>query len=201
MNQRLDIVLDTSYLPKAHTGHLVGSREVVDAFKNIYRLNPFKNILQFGFNTGWSTAILLTLFEDVEITSIEIMKNQAAINGVRIIEDRFPNRHKIIWGDSMDVALSFYQNKLPKQKFDCAFIDGGHYPNVVDSDIKLSKWSGIKNFIFDDGKHPNIEPAIKQHNDLEFQNNFTYHAIRWINNRGYVKKKYRINTIDHYLIK
>ena len=33
-------------------GHLVPSEEVINAFKDINKTFPMKNVLEFGFNTG-----------------------------------------------------------------------------------------------------------------------------------------------------
>lgn len=195
-----NIVLDLSYMPKGHTGHLVGSQETVDALVDIHKKRPFRHILEFGFNSGWSSALFMTLFPDVKITSIEIVKEAGPMQGVEILKDRFNNRHEIIWGDSVAVAKKFYKGEIPKQEFDCAFIDGGHWPHIVESDINLSKWFGIKNFIFDDGQHENIKPAIQQHKDLILQSSSSYRIIRWKNNTGYRYKNNRTSTIDHYLV-
>lgn len=197
MVKDFNIVLDLSYMPKGHTGHLVGSQEIIDALKKIYDHLKFKNILQFGFNTGWSTALFLELFDGVTMTSIEIAETDDAVRGVNIIEERFPGRHHIHWGDSKDVASRFYKGEIAKQDFDCAFIDGGHFPDIVKSDIDLSSWLGIKNFIFDDGQHPNIAPAITDDKSLVLQRSFDYDVLKW-KNRGYVWKN-RTATLDHYL--
>jgi hypothetical protein len=201
MVNEFNIVLDLSYMPKGHTGHLVGSQETIDALTNIHERKPFKHVLEFGFNTGWSSALFLTLFPDVKMTSIEIIKETDSINGANILKETFPNRHQIIWGDSLDVAQQFYKNEIQKEEFDCAFIDGGHWPHIVESDIKLSKWLGIKNFIFDDGRHPNIKPAIQKDKDLVFQSSSSYRIVRWKNKVGYRWKANRTSNIDHYLIK
>ena len=45
--------------PEGHVGHLFPSEEVFNAFKDINKTFPMKNVLEFGFNTGWSTFIIL----------------------------------------------------------------------------------------------------------------------------------------------
>ena len=187
---RIDLKLDLSHLPEGHTGHLMPTEEVVNAFLDISKKSKIKNILEFGFNTGWSSYIMLELFKKAKITSIEIYKFSEALKGVSIIKNTFQSRFEIIWEDSQILYKKILENiiRLPFNNYDTAFIDGGHYPEIVDNDIKLSKLVGIKNFIFDDGECPNILPAIHKHNDLKLINKYPYFPLRKINNRYFLKK-------------
>ena len=187
---RIDLKLDLSHLPEGHTGHLMPTEEVVNTFLDISKKSKIKNILEFGFNTGWSSYIMLELFKKAKITSIEIYKFSEALKGVSIIKNTFQSRFEIIWEDSQILYKKILENiiRLPFNNYDTAFIDGGHYPEIVDNDIKLSKLVGIKNFIFDDGECPNILPAIYKHNDLKLINKYPYFPLRKINNRYVLKK-------------
>ena len=187
---RIDLKLDLSHLPEGHTGHLMPTEEVVNTFLDISKKSKIKNILEFGFNTGWSSYIMLELFKKAKITSIEIYKFSEALKGVSIIKNTFQSRFEIIWEDSQILYKKILENiiRLPFNNYDTAFIDGGHYPEIVDNDIKLSKLVGIKNFIFDDGECPNILPAIYKHNDLKLINKYPYFPLRKINNRYFLKK-------------
>ena len=71
---RINLKLDLSHLPEGHTGHLMPTEEVVNTFLDISKKSKIKNILEFGFNTGWSSYIMLELFKKAKITSIEIYK-------------------------------------------------------------------------------------------------------------------------------
>ena len=155
---KINLKLDLSHLPEGHTGHLMPTEEVVNTFLDISKKSKIKNILEFGFNTGWSSYIMLELFKKAKITSIEIYKFSEALKGVSIIKNTFQSRFEIIWEDSQILYKKILENiiRLPFNNYDTAFIDGGHYPEIVDNDIKLSKLVGIKNFIFDDGECPNI---------------------------------------------
>ena len=75
------------------------------------------------------------------------------------MKEIFPDRTNIIWGDSGEVYKKVVSNEiiLPNNKYDTAFIDGGHFPEIVEKDIELCKFLG-KKFIFDDGDCPNIIP-------------------------------------------
>ena len=187
---RINLKLDLSHLPEGHTGHLMPTEEVVNTFLDISKKSKIKNILEFGFNTGWSSYIMLELFKKANITSIEIYKFSEALKGVSIIKNTFQSRFEIIWEDSQILYKKILENiiRLPFNNYDTAFIDGGHYPEIVDNDIKLSKLVGIKNFIFDDGECPNILPAIYKHNDLKLINKYPYFPLRKINNRYFLKK-------------
>ena len=187
---RIDLKLDLSHLPEGHTGHLMPTEEVINTFLDISKKSKIKNILEFGFNTGWSSYIMLELFKKAKITSIEIYKFSEALKGVSIIKNTFQSRFEIIWEDSQILYKKILENiiRLPFNNYDTAFIDGGHYPEIVDNDIKLSKLVGIKNFIFDDGECPNILPAIYKHNDLKLINKYPYFPLRKINNRYFLKK-------------
>ena len=187
---KINLKLDLSHLPEGHTGHLMPTEEVVNTFLDISKKSKIKNILEFGFNTGWSSYIMLDLFKKAKITSIEIYKFSEALKGVSIIKNTFQSRFEIIWEDSQILYKKILENiiRLPFNNYDTAFIDGGHYPEIVDNDIKLSKLVGIKNFIFDDGECPNILPAIYKHNDLKLINKYPYFPLRKINNRYVLKK-------------
>jgi hypothetical protein len=180
------ITLDLTYMPKGHTGHLVGSAAVVECIKKINNISPIKNVLQFGFNTGWSSALFFEL-TDTKITSIELIKEANPLLGCEILDKKFPNRHKIIWGDSQEVSKKIIKNEVSVDHFDFAFIDGGHFPEIVQNDIELCVHLGIKNFIFDDPYHANIEPALSKF-DFELVHETQYQPIRHKPNRGYYIK-------------
>ena len=175
------IIHDLTYMPKGHTGHLCPTKDVVDAWQEFYRILPFTNMLEFGFNTGWSSALFLTMFPDVKITSIEIMNINSAQRGAEILEKKFPGRHHIVWGDSQIISKEVIEGskKLPTEKYDFAFIDGGHSAPVVKKDIELSLHLGVKNFVFDDTQLPDIKLLIKEFKNLKLVTEKIYTATKW----------------------
>ena len=191
----MQITHELNYMPTGWTGHLVGSAETVSALEQIYRARPFHSVLEFGFNSGWSSALFLTLFPRCSITSIEILKNESAKQGVKVLSERFPGRHSIVWTDSTKLSTG----DLAGVCYDTAFIDGGHNPETVSADIELSRLLGIRNFIFDDGNHPNVIPGIAQHSDLVQVSKNPYAIIRY-KDTGY-REKGRQSSLDHYIIK
>ncbi len=175
------IIHDLTYMPPGHTGHLCPTDRVVSAWKEFHVLFPFTNVLEFGFNTGWSSALLLTMFSNVKITSIEIIEIERSRKGSDILQQKFPGRHDIVWGDSQKVADEVIQGRrtLPGTTYDLAFIDGGHWPEIVQKDIELSLHVGIKNFVFDDGNNPNIKPGIEKFTQLKLITKKTYLDTRY----------------------
>lgn len=195
----MQLLFDIEYMPESHTGHLSPTQDVVNAFNKIYNHKPFTNVLEFGFNTGWSSAMFLTMFPTVNVTSIEILQIETAKQGVQTLTEKFPGRFDIVWGDSKQISHDVIQGNMTlPRSYDTAFIDGGHYPDIVDADINLCKHLGIKNFIFDDANAPNIQPALQKHN-LRLIEDHLYKI--WIKRNGKFKsranKGWRIG-IQHY---
>ena len=189
--------------PEGHVGHLVPTKEVIEAFRDINNNSKINNIIEFGFNTGWGTFIILKTLKNTTVTSIEIYRFDKAEISTLKLKDLFPNRHHIIWDDSQKLYQKVQKdtNILPINQYDTAFIDGGHVPEIVDIDIKMCKFLGIKNFIFDDGECPNILPAIKKHSDLKLINSYPYINIRKLNNNYFLKKSKGWQTgLQHYVI-
>ncbi len=189
--------------PEGHVGHLVPTKEVIEAFRDINNNSKINNIIEFGFNTGWGTFIILKTLKNTTVTSIEIYRFDKAEISTLKLKDLFPNRHHIIWDDSQKLYQKVQKDAsiLPINQYDTAFIDGGHVPEIVDIDIKMCKFLGIKNFIFDDGECPNILPAIKKHSDLKLVNNYPYINIRKLNNNYFLKKSKGWQTgLQHYVI-
>ena len=203
--KKLEMIYDLRDWPDGNMGHLQPTDEVVNAFKNISKNSSHKigNILEFGFNTGVSSYIILETLPKTKITSIEISKYLNAEEGVSRLKKKFHDRYKIVWGDSQLVFKELKKKtiKLPFENYDTAFIDGGHTTTIVDSDIQMCKLLGIKNFIFDDADCPNILPAIEKHKDLKLINKYPYSNIRKINGTYYLKKsKGWVVGLHHYIL-
>ena len=187
-------------MPLPHTGHLIPQKTVVRAFKEIYNHSPFDSVLEFGFNTGWSSAILLTLFPNINVTSVEIIKNERSQQGSEILKEKFDNRHSIIWMDSNLLYEQVINGQyIMPNTYDTAFIDGGHEYETVHKDISLCLHLGIKNFIFDDGDDPDIQEAIKSFN-LKRLRCYLYEAYMKKSNEYKLRSKSRKAPlgIQHY---
>ena len=53
--------------------------------------------------------------------------------GKQFLDKKYPNRHKLIIGDSL-LTIPLYTSKFHK-KFDLIFIDGGHDYNIAKGDL------------------------------------------------------------------
>jgi predicted O-methyltransferase YrrM len=89
--KKLEMVYDLRDWPDGNIGHLQPTDEVVNAFKNISKNSSHKieNILEFGFNTGVSSYIILETLPKTKITSIEISKYLNAEEGVSRLKKNF----------------------------------------------------------------------------------------------------------------
>jgi predicted O-methyltransferase YrrM len=88
--------------------------------------NPnIKNIIEIGFNTGVSSAYFLSARDDIKVISVDIGVHRYVNDCKKLIDAQFPNRHKLIIGDSKKIIPEL--NKLePRIKPDLIFIDGDH---------------------------------------------------------------------------
>ena len=93
-------------------------------------------------------------------------------------ENNFNLNDELSNDDSYDIKLN-----------DFTFIDGGHWPEVVQKDIELSIHLGIKNFVFDDGDHPNIKPGIEKYPQLKLINTKCYFDTKYKNNEYKIKDR------------
>tara|TARA_E500000178_G_scaffold325378_1_gene352690 strand:+ start:897 stop:1235 length:339 start_codon:yes stop_codon:yes gene_type:complete len=108
----IKMIYNLNNWPEGHVGHLVPSEEVINAFIEINKTLPIKSVLEFGFNTGWSTYIILKTLSNTTVTSIEIYKFNNAEIAVQRLKDIFPNRTHIIWGDSRNIYEKVINNKI-----------------------------------------------------------------------------------------
>lgn len=115
-----------SIMPEAPVGHLIPSNEVVDAFKDIKSNSTINNILEIGFNTGWSSYIMLKIFKNAYIFSVEINKSLMAEQGFKILSKIFNNRIKMFWEDSKVFRKNIDLYDLRFNNLDTIFIDGDH---------------------------------------------------------------------------
>lgn len=115
-----------------------------DAFlnkaKNISNLvlnRNIKNVMEIGFNSGFSTLLMLFSNPELKITCFDLGEHKYTLPCYKVLKELFGDRINIIIGDSMKT--------LPKiqDKYDLIHIDGGHTVEVAESDIiqsyRLSK--------------------------------------------------------------
>lgn len=122
------------------------------------------NILEIGFYKGGSAFIMLSLKDNITLTSVDPVKNETSeIEGIsdfseeeRAIEfigEEFKDRFTFIRKKSQDV-----REDLEGQKFDFMFIDGDHWEKGIRNDFQLMIDLGIKYALVDDWVQPQNGP-------------------------------------------
>jgi predicted O-methyltransferase YrrM len=92
-----------------------------------------KNVLEIGFNAGHSSDVFLKSNDNITVTSFDIGTHNYLIYGKSYIDQKYPKRHKLIIGDSMESLPKFITNT--DTKYDVIFIDGSYAYDVCYSDL------------------------------------------------------------------
>jgi predicted O-methyltransferase YrrM len=95
---------------------------------------PNINIMEIGFNAGHSAEIFLKNNESLTLTSFDLGQHPYVLTAKEYIDATYPNRHKLILGDST-VTIPSYLESNKDTKFDFIFIDGGHDYGIAKSDM------------------------------------------------------------------
>jgi predicted O-methyltransferase YrrM len=90
-----------------------------------------KNILEIGFNAGHSADLFLNNNSVCNVISFDIGHHSYVKIAKEFIDKTYPNRHKLILGDSTK-TIPEYDNTV---KYDLIFIDGGHTYDIARSDL------------------------------------------------------------------
>lgn len=124
--------------------------------KNISNLllNPnLKNVLEIGFNSGFSALLMLLSNSNMKLTCIDLGDHSYAMPCYYKLKETFGDRINIIFGNSAIVL----QN-MKDCDYDLIHIDGGHGTGIAASDIvnsyRLSKQGTI--IIMDDYDFHNL---------------------------------------------
>lgn len=140
------------------------------------------NILEIGFNSGFSALLMLLSNPNLKITCIDICCHKYAILCFQ--------KMKEIFGDRIDLLIGNSVNVLPTLKgntYDMIHIDGCHLVNIAEMDIKnslqLCKSGTI--LIMDDTDNINLlnvwSKYSMEYNLLNYDNNYVkniYHDIK-----------------------
>lgn len=123
--------------------------------KNISNLvlnKNIKDVMEIGFNSGFSTLLMLISNPNIHISCFDLGEHKYTIPCYEKLKETFGDRINITIGDSTKTLQNINDN------YDLIHIDGGHSTEVADSDIinsyRLSKQGTI--LIMDDYDFPNL---------------------------------------------
>jgi predicted O-methyltransferase YrrM len=92
-----------------------------------------KTVLEIGFNAGHSSDTFLKSNDNVSVTSFDLGHHNYVIYGKSYIDQKYPERHLLIIGDSTETLPAVI--KTTDTKYDVIFIDGGHTYEIAYSDL------------------------------------------------------------------
>ena len=119
---------------------------------NIVLNKNIKNVMEIGFNSGFSTLLMLLTNPNIHITCFDLGAHKYVLPCYEKLKETFGDRINLIIGDSTETLQNI--NNI----YDLIHIDGGHSNEVANSDIintyRLSKQGTI--IIMDDYDFPNI---------------------------------------------
>lgn len=150
--------MDLSWLPDdGGTGHMPPSTEVINFWKKVKEITNFKTLVEIGFNAGHSSAIMLSLFDDIKIQSYDIGQFDITEKNGIIVRNRFPNRFELTIKDSTTIE--------PKELngADILFIDGGHDIDIVRVDALTFLKTDIKYCVLDDMQNDGVKEAYRRY--------------------------------------
>jgi predicted O-methyltransferase YrrM len=96
---------------------------------------PNINVMEIGFNAGHSAEVFLQNNKDLTLTSFDLGHHSYIALAKDYIDNTYPNRHKLIIGDSRTSIPNYLENNKDT-KFDIIFIDGGHEYGIAKADME-----------------------------------------------------------------
>jgi predicted O-methyltransferase YrrM len=129
--------------------------DFLDKAKNISNFvsnRQIKNVMEIGFNSGFSSLLMLISNPDAIITCFDLGDHSYTLPCYAKIKETFGDRIQLVIGNSVETLT--HRN----EKYDLIHIDGGHDTEVAASDVinsyRLSKPGTI--LIMDDYDFPNL---------------------------------------------
>jgi len=147
-------------------------------FFNLFEKYRFNNILEIGFNAGFSSVMMSILESEAKITGVDICTNNYVEGCFNIIRRDF-NNINLLKGDSTTILPLLKQSS---QKFDLIHIDGCHLADVarIDLENSLEMLTDDGIIVFDDTNNPDLSNLCNE----------------FINNKKIIKLNFEKKVID-----
>ena len=165
-------------------GNLFSSDLYLQKVKNISHLlldEDIKKVMEIGFNSGFSTLLMLLSNPQVNITCYDLVNHGYMMPCYLKLKETFGDRVHLVIGNSMETL------KHDTNTYDLILIDGGHETHVAENDIqesyRLSKDNTI--LIMDDYDYPQLHALWDQYVEkyalqTTFVPNTPYHDIKMV---------------------
>ena len=92
-----------------------------------------QDIVEVGFNAGFSALLTLTANPNLKLTSVDICEHQYTMPCYEYLMNAFPGRISLVKGDSRQVLASVLKNDKDLTGY---IIDGGHGIDVAEEDLR-----------------------------------------------------------------
>lgn len=123
-----------------------------------------KELLEIGFNSGFSSLLFLSTNKDIKVTAVDICLYPYTFPCFQYLKNIFGDRIDLVEGDSTITVPSIIKEK----NFDSYFIDGGHSDEVTGADFRniINDAIAGATICADDYNFPTIRNIVNHHVSL-----------------------------------